>query len=113
MADKTFIVSDSLQNEVSGILTYDPGTQTATFTAATALAPNTLYSVRITVGVKDIAGNNMASDFNWSFQTGAVLDVDPPTVISVSPGDGETDVALTKTISATFSEPMDASTIVG
>lgn len=35
----------------------------------------------------------------------------PPRVISVSPGDGATDIPITTTISATFNEPMNPSTI--
>ena len=38
-------------------------------------------------------------------------DVTAPTVSSVIPADGATDVAITSTISATFSEAMDSSTI--
>src|SRR5258706_12760448 len=113
MPDKTFIVSDSLQNEVAGTLLYNPATLRATFKAATDLAPTTSYSVRITVGATDLAGNHMASDFSWSFQTGIVVDLIPPTVVSVSPADGETNVDVTREISATFSEPMDPATLIG
>ena len=35
----------------------------------------------------------------------------PPTVVSASPEDGDTDVAVGTVITATFSEPMDSSTI--
>jgi hypothetical protein len=113
MADKTFIVTDASLNEVSGTLIYDPGTQTATLQPASPLLPFTQYNLRITQGVKDIAGNAMASDFTSSFTTGNQPDVDPPTVIATSPGPGETGVSLGQAISATFSEPMDSSTLVG
>src|SRR2546428_9603419 len=50
---------------VAGTVTY-AGT-TATFAPASGLAANTAYTATITTGVKDLAGNAMASDFGWSF----------------------------------------------
>ena len=41
----------------------------------------------------------------------AVLDTIPPTVISISPADASTGVDRTTEITATFSEPIDASTV--
>jgi len=52
---------------VAGAVTY-AGT-TATFTPSSALAGNTLYNCTISTGVKDIAGNAMASAYSWSFTT--------------------------------------------
>ena len=42
---------------------------TATFTPAAGLANNTVYTATITTGVKDAAGNSMASNFSWTFTT--------------------------------------------
>jgi hypothetical protein len=113
MPEKTIIITDALQNEVVGSLTYDGASQTALFKAETKLSPNTNYHGKVTVGVKDLSGNSMVSEFNWSFTTGQVVDVDPPIVLSVSPADGETDVPLEKDIAITFSEPMDPATLIG
>src|SRR5437016_3523148 len=63
---------------VAGTVTY-VGT-TATFAPASALAINTTYTGMITTGVKDLAGNAMASAFGWSFTTGAGSDTTAPTV---------------------------------
>jgi OOP family OmpA-OmpF porin len=46
-----------------------PTSTTASFTQANNLAPNTLYTGRVTAGVQDLAGNAMASDYVWSFRT--------------------------------------------
>ena len=58
---------------VSGRVTYDALTKTVTFTPSSNLAPNTTYTAKITGrdGVKDLAGNRMASDKVWTFKTAA------------------------------------------
>ena len=42
----------------------------ATFHPTSDLAPSTLYTARITTGVADLAGNNLAVAKSWSFTTG-------------------------------------------
>ncbi|MHB8853304.1 MAG: Ig-like domain-containing protein [Ignavibacteriaceae bacterium] len=83
----------------------------ATFTPASNLAPNTVYTATITTGTKDLAGNALANNYVWSFTTGAAVIVTPPTVISTDPLNVATSVALNKQVAATFSTTMDASTI--
>ena len=92
---------------ISGTVSYS-GT-TATFTPSANLSVSTtMYTARITTGVQDLAGNAMASDFTWSFTT---VDTIQPTVISTSPANGATGVAINSSITATFSEAMQSSTI--
>src|SRR5439155_20678129 len=43
---------------------------TAIFTPAGTLAPNTTYTATMTTGAKDLAGNALATNFNWSFTIG-------------------------------------------
>ncbi|OGW58075.1 MAG: hypothetical protein A2Y48_04115 [Nitrospirae bacterium RIFCSPLOW2_12_42_9] len=54
---------------VSGTVTYS-GT-VATFIPSTSLSPFSTYTAKITHDVKDLAGNNMVSDYSWNFTTGA------------------------------------------
>ncbi len=89
---------------VPGVVTYTG--MTATFTPATPLAPNTLYTGTITTGAKDAAGNALAGNYTWSFATGSL-----PLVISTDPANGAINVSLSKMITATFSKPMDALTL--
>src|SRR2546426_506432 len=84
---------------------------TATFTPASALAPLTTFTATITIGARDLAGNALATDFSWSFTTGATPDTTPPTVSATVPANGATGVAINQTINATFSEAMDPLTI--
>src|SRR6185436_9913314 len=83
----------------------------ATFAPATALANATTYNIAITTGVKDIAGNALASSFGSSFTTAAASDTTAPTVSSRVPANGATGVAINQSLSATFSEAMDPATI--
>jgi len=94
---------------VTGTVTY-VGT-TATFTPASNLAINTLYTGTVTTGTKDLAGNALATDYVWSFTTGTVADSIAPTVTSTDPVNAATGVAINKNIAATFSESMDPLTI--
>ncbi len=94
---------------VSGFISYS-GT-TAIFAPSNNLLSNTVYTVTITTGVKDLAGNNLANNFAWNFTTGAAAVVTPPTVSSTDPVNVATGVPLNQKISATFSEVLNASTI--
>lgn len=95
---------------VSGQVTYDSGSNTAIFTPAASLALATSYSATITTGAADAFGNHLANNFVWSFTTGitACSGVGAPTVISVTPSDG---ACPNTTVTATFSEAMNPSTI--
>ncbi len=94
---------------IAGFVSYS-GT-TAIFAPAVNLLPNTLYSVTITTGAKDLSGNALVNNYVWSFTTGAAVIVTPPTVLSTVPVDLAINVSLNQKVSATFSKTMDASTI--
>jgi len=96
---------------VPGAVTYDAATRKATFTPTSPLANNTDYTATVTSGVKDAAGNAMAANDVWTFKT--IADTTPPIVASTSPADNATGVAISATVTATFSEAMDATTING
>src|SRR5207247_1241417 len=53
----------------------------------------------------------LASDFVWSFTTGATPDTTAPTVSFTVPPNAATVVAVSQKIAATFSEAMDPLTI--
>ena len=102
---ETSLTIDGL-SAVSGTITY-LGT-TATFTPSEPLSPNTTYTGKVKTTVKDKKGNALQTDYIWTFSTGAILS---PLVISTDPANLEVDVTLNKIITATFSMPMDATTI--
>ncbi len=84
---------------------------TATFTPASPLLADTVYTGTITTGARDLAGNPLPADYRWSFTTGAAPDTTPPTVTFTDPANAATDVPTNKRIAATFSEGMDPATI--
>jgi len=94
---------------VAGTVNYT-GTMAA-FSPSAPLAPNTLFTATITTGAKDLAGNALAGNYVWNFTTGATPDTTPPTVNSTVPATGTTGVSTSSSLAATFSEPMDPSTI--
>jgi hypothetical protein len=54
---------------VSGSVSYDTGSLTATFTPSSNFAYSTIYTVAITTGVQDSEGVALASSNSWSFTT--------------------------------------------
>ena len=94
---------------IAGSVTFSDST--ATFTPAAALAGSTKFTVTITTGVKDLAGNGLATDYVWSFTTAAPPDVTPPTVVSRTPLNDAEKVALTVAPTVTMSEAMNLATL--
>jgi hypothetical protein len=100
-----------LSGGISGTVSYDPDTRTATFTPSGYLECDCTYTVTITTDVKDTADNYMYSDYTWSFTTASTSDLASPTVVSVSPPDGAVNVATGTSVSALFSEPLDSTSV--
>jgi hypothetical protein len=84
---------------------------TATFTPDAPLANLQSYTAELTTGVTDLAGNALGTNFSWSFTTEAAPDTIAPTVISTTPTDADTGIAVNTVISARMSEPVDCATV--
>jgi len=61
------LVEDS--TPVSGSVTYDSGTYTATFTPSADLPENTTCTATLSTAITDAAGNSLAAAYSWSFTT--------------------------------------------
>jgi regulation of enolase protein 1 (concanavalin A-like superfamily)/mono/diheme cytochrome c family protein len=76
---------------IGGIWTFN-SQSILTFTPTTQLAANTTYEVKLRAGgIKDVAGNAMASNFAFRFSTGATVDggpVVPPDTTRTTFGNG-------------------------
>ncbi len=108
----TFTLAETTSgNAVTGAVTYVAAGSVATFTPSANLAPTTEYTATITTGAEDLAGTGLASNYVWTFTTGALPTAIPPTVVSTIPLDLATDVPINQVVSATFSEAMNPTTI--
>jgi hypothetical protein len=103
----TFTLTGPGTTPVAGVVTYDATSNTATFTPSSALALSTTYTATITTGAIDEYGIALASDYVWTFTTSSEPCA-PPTVLSVTPGNG---VCPSTVVTATFSEAMNPATI--
>jgi VCBS repeat-containing protein len=80
LTTQTFKLQGQGGAPVSATLSYSAATRTATMHPTGGFAPQTLYTATITGGsggVTDSAGNALATDFRWSFTTGAALPAPP------------------------------------
>jgi ice-binding like protein/Big-like domain-containing protein len=108
----TFTLTGPGTTAVAGTVSYTG--VTAIFTPAANLAANTTYTGTITSGAKDLAGNALNPAFVWSFTTaptGTALNTTAPAVSLTDPLNSAVNVVLNKKISATFTTPMNPSTI--
>ena len=72
------------------------------------LVSEATYFVKITTGVKDLAGNPIAAEHEWQF---TVEDHQGPSLISVYPDHNSGNVDVHTTISVVFSEPIDSNSV--
>jgi Ice-binding-like/Bacterial Ig-like domain len=97
---------------VPGTATFVAANNTVIFSPTANLLPNTQYTATISTAAKSAAGNGLAANYIFSFTTGATSDLTAPTIISTVPASAAINVPTNQTITATFSKPMDPSTIV-
>ena len=79
MDDATITTSSFTLDSMAGVVSYDAGTDTATFTPSADLAYNTTYTATLSTAITDAAGNPLASAYAWDFTTGS-----PPGVVTVA-----------------------------
>jgi len=96
---------------VPGTATYVSANNTVIFSPTANLLPNTHYTATISTAAQSAAGNGLAANYVFGFTTGATTDLTAPTVVSTVPASVATSVPTNQTIIATFSKPMDPSTI--
>lgn len=97
---------------VAGTVTYSD--RTATFNPSADLEADTSYTATVTTGVKsEDDDRGLSVDYSWTFTTGAGTTSGDaaPTVASVAPVSGASNVAANADVTANFSLAMDASTL--
>ena len=91
-------------------ITYNSATRVATFDPLANLLPGVQYTAILTGGaaaIRDIANNPLVST-SWSF---TILDNQAPTVTARTPAANATGVTVPVSPTATFSEPLNATTV--
>jgi hypothetical protein len=91
-----FIVTNGT-TPIAGSITVS-GT-TATFTPSALLAPSSTYTITLSPGIKDLAGNMMNTNSSWSFPTFVPM----LPIASTNPLTPDFSVATNSTVSVTFS----------
>ncbi|MHB8987476.1 MAG: Ig-like domain-containing protein [Desulfobulbia bacterium] len=98
-----------------GTVTYVTTGNVATLTLpATDLLASTLYTATITTAATDTTGTPLASNYVWTFTTGAAVDVTLPRVTITVPATATpnpTNVPTNMAITAVFTEDMAPATI--
>src|ERR1035437_8742337 len=107
----TFKLTGPGTTQVSGLVAYAAIGNQPVFVPTANLLPSTTYTATITTGVQDLAGDAMASNYVWTFMTGAALDTTPPELVATVPLNSASNVPLNQAVSATFSEAMDPLTL--
>ena len=107
------VTNTTLGTAVAGTVAYSAAARTATFTPAApgTLANGSLFTATVTTAATDLAGNGLAANSPWTFTTGSAADLTAPTVTAITPLDASTAICLGKSVSATFSKPMNPASI--
>ena len=111
ISSATFTLTGPGSTAVSGLVAYAAIADSLTFTPTSNLAPSTLFTATITTGVTDLAGDALATNYVWTFTTGAAVAVTPPELVSTVPANAAIGVPLNQAVSATFTEAMNPLTI--
>jgi len=116
----SFTLTGPGSTTIAGSVSYAVGAKTATFSPTANLPINTLMTATITTAATDLSANALAgnqaslpaaSNYVWTFTTGAVADTVAPTITLENPAHLATAVAINANVNATFSESMDPLTL--
>ncbi len=102
----TFALKTSAGTAVPATVAYNSSNFTVTLTPSSALGYGTTYTATLS-GALDTVGDPMSGTVTWSFTTDPLQ----PAVTSHTPATGATGVAVASPLTATFNEPVQASTI--
>ncbi|QOX79208.1 Ig-like domain-containing protein [Trichlorobacter lovleyi] len=106
----------TLNESVSGnsvAVTYSPTSNSSSYTLTpkSNLKANTIYKISISKKIAVSNWEDLGTNYTYYFKTVASTDVTPPTVSPIYPASGATNIPVDSSISALFSEDMDATTV--
>lgn len=80
----TFTLAGPGTTPVNGSVSYDAQSKIASFLPSSSLLGSTTYTAKVSTGVKDAAGNPLASDKVWTFGTSGTSCIPPVNLRSVA-----------------------------
>jgi hypothetical protein len=92
-------------------VSYDEGANTILLNPDSDLLPDTTYEARLSGSTADTTGNALGEDYSWTFRTAPLADMAAPMVVSTVPLSNAQNVSQQVTVSATFDEPLETSTV--
>jgi hypothetical protein len=102
-------------SESSDNFSYNDTNRTVVYSPGSDLQWGTEYTVTVTTGVNDLAGNPLASEYSWVFTAGAEPDFDPPILEVLSPKDLDITVGIDanadESIYIEFNEAINLATL--
>lgn len=107
----SFTVVGAGEPALTGTVSLDAATNTASFTPGSNLTISTVYTATLASNVKSSAGSTLAADYVWRFTSGTTTDTAAPSVISTNPANAATGIALNGNLIANFSEALDLTTV--
>jgi hypothetical protein len=108
----SFQVYANNNQQIAGTVT-NPSSNTLVFTPAVALPPGVTINVYVGYNstITDYAGNAFSYLANATFTTASTTDSTPPQIISMTPGNGATNVGPYAPVTLTFNKSINSSTI--
>ncbi len=114
VAPGTFTVTGPGVTPVPGTVTYDPTNNIATFAPiGGTFAAGTTFTAMVSTAALSAALLPLASNYVFTFTTGAGPDTTPPLVSSTNPANSATNVATNQKIVATFDKGINSTTLNG
>lgn len=104
-------VGDSTGKLAQGAVSYDPDFNTASFLPDPALQSGATYTATITTAAASADGAHLANPYSYTFSTRSDSDTSPLMINSVDPTANAPCVSATPTITITFDEAPDVSTV--
>ena len=112
VASGTFTVTGPGATGVSGAVTYDAINNLAVFApTAGTFAISTTFTATLTTAAQSAALSPLASNYVWTFTTGASTNTTAPSVTSTNPVDTSVGAGTNKKITATFSQAINSTTV--
>jgi hypothetical protein len=113
LTSTTFSMVDAsnANTPVDGLVQLNPDGMTASFVPDQPLPVDHTFVVTVSNAVKDITGNNLASQAQYSFTTGFEPETAPPHLVSHSPLSNSNNAPTNALIALRFSQPLGTESV--